>query len=114
MCFFEQHMYACGDWKWGHFRQHCNREYRTGETCGMKLVYAVHQLSDKCKICQRIDVKQRRRAAEVERVCRWKPEGRKFAASIEKSEMMIKELDEEIRQLTMDKYRKAQAIGSGH
>ncbi|THW22756.1 hypothetical protein D6C98_03198 [Aureobasidium pullulans] len=96
MCFFDQVMWTCGDWKWDRFRQHCNREYRTGETCGMKLVYAVARSNDKCKICQKIDTKLRRRAAEVTKIQRWQSEGN---------------LDQEIYQLQIEKQRKTQAIG---
>ncbi|KAH7113059.1 hypothetical protein EDB81DRAFT_826446 [Dactylonectria macrodidyma] len=37
MCYFDQVVWACGNWKWGRFRQQCNKEYRIGETCGLKL-----------------------------------------------------------------------------
>ncbi|THW30162.1 hypothetical protein D6D02_02350 [Aureobasidium pullulans] len=111
MCFFDQVMWTCGDWKWDRFRQHCNREYRTGETCGMKLVYAVARSNDKCKICQKIDTKLRRRAAEVTKIQRWQSEGSKLKASIERSYEIIKDLDQEIYQLQIEKQRKTQAIG---
>ncbi|KAI4145812.1 MAG: hypothetical protein L6R39_003693 [Caloplaca ligustica] len=99
MCFFDQHRFACGDWKWGHFRQHCNREYRTGETCGMKLIMQTVPVSQKCKLCDKIDTKQRRRSAEEDRIARWKREGSKFRASIDRSYDLIKSLDREIYDL---------------
>ena len=110
MCFFDQHRFACGDWKWGHFRQHCNREYRTGETCGMKLIMQTVPVGQKCKLCEKIDTKQRRRAAEVERINRWQREGGKFSASIERSYDMIKTLDREIYDLNCERQRRLQAI----
>ena len=110
MCFFDQHRFACGDWKWGHFRQHCNKEYRTGETCGMKLVMATLQASQKCKLCDRIDTKNRRRTAELERIHRWQREGGKFKASIDRSYDIVKVLDRELRELTNERERKLQAI----
>ena len=85
-----------------------------GETCGMKLVYAAHRLTTKCKICEKIDTKQRRRQQESERVARWHREGGKFAASIEKSIEIMKDLDREIYQLSMERVRRGQSIGSGH
>ncbi|KAB5566904.1 hypothetical protein GE09DRAFT_1056376 [Coniochaeta sp. 2T2.1] len=33
-------VWAYGSWQWGTFRQQCPKESRTGETCGLKLVYS--------------------------------------------------------------------------
>lgn len=113
MCFYDQHRYACGDWKWGVFRQHCNKEYRTGETCGMKFVRETLPVQQKCKLCEKVDTKMRRRAAEIERVERWKNEGNKFTASIEKSMEAIKTLETEISVLAEERARRLQGVGSG-
>ena len=112
MCFFDQHKFLCGDWKWGHFRQHCNREYRTGETCGMKLIMSTLPVAQKCKLCDKIDTKRRRQAGEYQRVSRWKHEGGKFRASIEKSQATIKNLQMEIDDLVFEKERRKQAVGA--
>lgn len=77
----------------------------------MKLVYAVIRSNDKCKICQKIDTKLRRRAAEIIKIQRWQSEGSKLKASIERSYGIIKDLDQEIYQLQIEKQRKTQAIG---
>lgn len=110
MCFFDQHRFACGDWKWGHFRQHCNKEYRTGETCGMKLVMHTYPVTHKCKLCDKIETKQRRRKAEFERINRWKSEGGRFLASIDHSAEIIKGLEREINNLVMERQRRLSAI----
>ena len=110
MCFFDQHRFQCGDWKWAHFRQHCNREYRTGETCGMKLIMQTVPVSQKCKLCDKIDTKNRRRAAEMDRILRWRREGSKFAASIDRSADIVKSLEKEIRDLGYERQRRLQAI----
>jgi hypothetical protein len=110
MCFFDQHRFACGDWKWGHFRQHCNREYRTGETCGMKLIMQTVPVSNKCKLCEKIETKERRRKAEVERIHRWRREGSKFSASIDRSADMVKSLEREIHDLGFERQRRLQTI----
>ena len=104
-------MFDCGDWKWDRFRQHCNREYRTGETCGMKLVHSVKRNSDKCKICQKIDTKCRRKDDQINKINRWEAEGGKLKASIEKAKQIVAELDREIGQLIAEKMKKQQAIG---
>lgn len=111
MCFFDQHRFACGDWKWGHFRQHCAKEYRMGETCGMKLVMQTIPTGTKCKLCDKIDTKMRRRAAEVDRIGRWQREGAKFRASIDKAMEIIRCLDSEIYELSCERQRRLQAIG---
>lgn len=112
MCFFDQHRFQCGDWKWGHFRQHCAKEFRIGETCGMKLIFQTLPVGQKCKLCEKIDTKQRRRAAEVERINRWQREGSKFRASIDKSYEMIRSLDYEIYELGCERNKRLQGIGS--
>lgn len=107
MCFFDQNLFACGDWKWGHFRQHCNQEYRTGETCGMKLIMSTYRLGNKCKTCEKIEIKLRRRAAEQDKIVRWQRDGGRFGASIDKAYDMIKALDREIRDLQMERQKRA-------
>lgn len=106
MCFFDQHRFACGDWRWGNFRQHCTREYRTGETCGMKLIMTTNHLPQKCKLCEKIDTKHRRRAAEHEKIVRWKREGGKFSASIDKAADAMKALEKEITDLMSERTKR--------
>ena len=110
MCFFDQHRFQCGDWKWGHFRQHCNREYRTGETCGMKLIMQTVPVSQKCKLCDKIETKNRRKLAEMERISRWEREPGRFSASIDRSWDIVKALEKEISELGYERQRRLQAI----
>ena len=88
-----------------------NREYRTGETCGMKLIMQTVPISTKCKLCEKIDTKIRRRQAEVERISRWKREGSKFSASIDRSADIVKSLEKEINDLGYERQRRLHAIG---
>jgi hypothetical protein len=111
MCFYEQYRFICGDWKWGNFREHCNREYRMGETCGMKLVYQTAQQPSKCKYCEKADTKLRKRQTECDRITRWQREGRN-PASIEKSMEIVKQLDSEIQQIYAEISNRRQALGS--
>ncbi|KAE9370887.1 hypothetical protein N431DRAFT_343797 [Stipitochalara longipes BDJ] len=74
MCFYDAIEMACKCWKWGQFRKHCAKEYRIGETCGMKLVMSRHSLPIKCKICTKIDGKERAIRKEEERIRRWQAE----------------------------------------
>lgn len=89
----------CGDWKWGNFKAHCSKEYRTGETCGMKLVWETFCLPDNCKYCTKIQTKKGKIAKEEDRIRRWKKEGSRFRASISQSEEIIEDCKREIRDL---------------
>lgn len=79
MCFFEQTRWKCGFWRWGHFRQQCNRECHIGETCGLKLVYETNQKKDSCKLCQDMAKKRRRYDKMYCDVQRWQREGNRNA-----------------------------------
>jgi len=110
MCFYEKFNFECGDFKWGNFKQHCNKEYRMGETCGMKLPYEPIQVQQKCRLCERYHTKLRKRQQEVDRIERWTAE-RKNPASIEKSKDAIKALDVEINEIYNEIYSRRQNLG---
>ncbi|KAG9233297.1 hypothetical protein BJ875DRAFT_50690 [Amylocarpus encephaloides] len=102
MCFYDQYQMACGDHRWGHFRQHCSKEYRTGETCGMKLVMNTIPKSEKCKLCVKIDTKRGRVYKEEDRIDRWYKEEQRGigrSASIAASQDTIVTLLNEISDL---------------
>ncbi|KAF3761935.1 hypothetical protein M406DRAFT_324289 [Cryphonectria parasitica EP155] len=84
MCYFEHTRWKCGYWKWGNFRQQCNKEYRTGETCGLKLVYDTSYRNEDCKLCEQIRKKDRRYRKMEQDVERWRREGNR-KATIEKT-----------------------------
>lgn len=96
---------GCGDFRWGNFKQHCSKEYRTGETCGMKLVFETIPIHEQCKICDKIRTKLGRIRKEEERIKRWRHEGSKRAASIEKALADIAILEREIEDLQRQKER---------
>jgi hypothetical protein len=102
MCFYDVNEMACKCWKWGHFRQHCSKEWRTGETCGMKLILNRYSLSEKCKICTKIDTKERAIRKEEERIHRWRKESGR-AASIQKCQDDIYKLEADIQKLANDR-----------
>ncbi|KAK4214143.1 hypothetical protein QBC37DRAFT_284451 [Rhypophila decipiens] len=98
MCYFDQTRWACGYWKWGNFRQQCNKEYRTGETCGLKLVYNTTPVGAVCKICDQITKKNRRVTKMYDDIYRWQREGNR-RATIEKTERDIMEINYQISEL---------------
>ncbi|KAH8690911.1 hypothetical protein BGW36DRAFT_264545, partial [Talaromyces proteolyticus] len=64
MCFYNQKRYACGDCAWANFAHRCKYEFRTGETCGMKLVNTTKYMTSQCRLCEKIETKFRRRQQE--------------------------------------------------
>ena len=95
MCFFEQTVWACGAWRWRTFREQCGKEYRIGETCGLKLVYSTHRETNNCQLCQQISRKNRRIAKMQVDIKRWAREGNR-PASIDKARTDIADLTREI------------------
>ncbi|KAH8659487.1 hypothetical protein BGZ61DRAFT_465422 [Ilyonectria robusta] len=97
MCYFDQVVWACGNWKWGKFRQQCNKEHRIGETCGLKLVYGRQDEAKKCKVCDQVTKKENRIERTTERMA-WLREW-KYFASVERCEEEVASLKDEILRL---------------
>ncbi|GKZ49627.1 hypothetical protein AbraIFM66951_002198 [Aspergillus brasiliensis] len=110
MCFYNQKRFACGDWSWTSFAHRCNYEYRTGETCGMRLVNMTEFETTLCRLCEKIETKYRRRSAEMERLKRWEREGSNLVASMDRSQKIIMELEKEIRQLQRERDDRRKAL----
>lgn len=72
MCYYYQTRWRCGYWRWGKFRMQCNKEYRIGETCGLKLMYERHDVASKCKLCGEMERKRRRYDKMARDVERWR------------------------------------------
>ncbi|KAK5745098.1 hypothetical protein LTR17_001549 [Elasticomyces elasticus] len=112
MCYYDNYKYQCNDWKWGNFRQHCNAEYRQGETCGMKMVYQTLPLADKCSMCDKIERKQRRLEKHKSDYTRWSAEPQKYRCSMEKAYDEMKALAQEIQRLIGEKQAKYHNVGN--
>lgn len=76
----------------------------------MKLVNKTEYVKTQCRLCEKIEIKNRRRSAESERVRRWKREGGTLVASIEKSQDTIKTLDQEIMKLQKEREDRSRAL----
>ena len=112
MCFYDQIRFKCGDRKWTTFRQQCPKEYRAGETCGMRLVHQVYDdFSQNCRLCEKIHTKLRSRKKEEDKINRWKNEKANRKASIEKSEAAIDQIDREIYALSVELDAKRNHLG---
>ena len=112
MCYYDNYKFACHDWKWGNFRQHCQKEYRTGETCGMKMVYQTVPLAEKCSMCEKIERKKRRLEKHKVDYQRWAGEPQKYRFSMEKAAEEMRSLVQEITQLMQDKEARYKMIGN--
>lgn len=110
MCYFEQTRWRCGFWKWGNFRQQCNKEYRTGETCGLKLVYDTNYKNENCKLCEQIEKKERRYNKMAQDIERWRNEGNR-RATIEKTEYDMEEVRQAIAKIWTEHQEKLMKIG---
>lgn len=112
MCYYDNYKFACNDWKWGNFRQHCQKEYRTGETCGAKLIYETMHIDKDCTMCEKIERKRRRLDKHKEDYARWSREPHKFKATLEKTYREMQELVAEIQSLMQEKELKARSVGN--
>ncbi|KNB13979.1 hypothetical protein FOXG_12615 [Fusarium oxysporum f. sp. lycopersici 4287] len=110
MCYFDQTRWACGYWRWGHFRQQCNKEYRMGETCGLKLVYETRTKRDNCKLCQDMEKKQRRYDKMYRDVQRWQREGNRNA-TIERTCAEMQEVLGQIYRMREEHDHRLQSLG---
>lgn len=109
MCYFEQTRWQCGFWKWGNFRQQCNKEYRTGETCGLKLVYDTDYKPESCKLCESKAKKLRRLNKMAEDVERWTREGNR-KATIGKTRGEMEEVLSAIEKLEVEHQTRLRTI----
>ncbi|KAL7931518.1 hypothetical protein V8C35DRAFT_309724, partial [Trichoderma chlorosporum] len=109
MCYFEQTRWSCGYWRWGHFRQQCNKEYRMGETCGLKLIYETKPENDVCKLCHDTEKKRRRLAKMIQDVERWRMEGNRNA-TIERTEEEMAAVSGQIKAMDDDHLRRLQTL----
>lgn len=76
----------------------------------MRLVNMTEFEATKCRLCEKIETKYRRRSVEMERLERWRREGGTLVASMTKSQNIIKELDKEIRQLQHERESRRKAL----
>ncbi|KAI1116551.1 hypothetical protein F5Y14DRAFT_68290 [Nemania sp. NC0429] len=106
MCFFDQTRWACGYWRWGHFRKQCNKEWRTGETCGLKFIYNTIADPDICKLCKDIEKKQRKYNKLMSDVDRWSREANR-SATIEKARREIVEVTQAINSMSEEHQMRA-------
>ncbi|GAB1315481.1 hypothetical protein MFIFM68171_05691 [Madurella fahalii] len=109
MCYYQQTRWICGYWKWGNFREQCHKERRTGETCGLKLIFHTDAISEPCKTCDAITKKDRRMQKMQDDISRWQREGGR-RATIEKTQADIEELYQQVRQMWIEHQTRVYSI----
>ncbi|KAM3512647.1 hypothetical protein MY11210_003741 [Beauveria gryllotalpidicola] len=112
MCYFDMTLWSCGYWRWGHFRQQCNKEYRMGETCGLKLVYLTKGAAGVCKLCHDTEKKKRRYDKMARDVERWHREGNR-RATIERTCGEMREVAGQIYNMRAEHYHRISTLGQG-
>jgi hypothetical protein len=110
MCYYDMYRWTCGFWKWGKFRQQCNKEYRTGETCGMKLVFETQHEHDVCKLCLDIQKKERRVDKMTRDIERWHREGNR-SATIERTSVEMSQVQGQIQDKIAEHWARTQGTG---
>ena len=95
-------------------KERCERQHRMGETCGKKLVHSdyVTMSPEPCRVCKDIDIKSRKLDKERQNIARWRQEGKKFVASIEKAENEVERLKETIDNLESSRVSKKFSLSS--
>ena len=69
----------------------------------MKLVNKTMFEKSQCRLCEKIEIKYRRRNAEIERVNRWQREGGNLKASMDRSQKLVLDIQEDIRRLEWER-----------
>ncbi|SPO04735.1 uncharacterized protein DNG_07420 [Cephalotrichum gorgonifer] len=105
MCYFDQKRWKCGYWRWGQFRRQCPKEYRTGETCGLKLVMNTFDEAKQCRLCDDIDKKTRRLSKMATDMSRWRREGNR-SATIERTESEYRQVEKQMYEMQMQHYER--------
>ena len=112
MCYFDQTLYQpCGWWRWTRFREQCPKEYRIGETCGLKLVYQTVVRWEPCKLCIDTDKKRRRLAKMKADIARWEQEGNR-TATIARTKDEAREVKRQIER--MEREHEERKMGVNH
>lgn len=94
MCFYNQVVWTCGSWRWSAFQYRCHKEYRIGETCGLKLVCDVEYKTQQCNLCHSLSIKHRRAAKMEVDLARWLGQGNR-PATVQKTQSELSRIRKE-------------------
>lgn len=108
MCFYDQYQFACGDFKFGHFRRRCNRVYPPGRSCGSRTAYDVFHLHKKCGLCDKIATHRLSQQQEWDRIDGFESKEQLDDTGVQRSIGIINKLQNEI--LTLELERRGRRI----
>lgn len=76
------------------------------------MIFQTIMLEEKCTSCEKIEKKLRRREKALSDHARWSREGTRYKASMEKALEEVAQLEQEIRNLQIEKDRRYAAVGN--
>lgn len=113
MCFYDRTIFSCSDYKFGNFKQHCDKATDSGESCGVKMLMAdFNGNSQKCTTCIRIEGVLKTRQEACVNISRWQKDeknGLKRSGEIEVAFNAIDAQDGELKAL----YKKLETHRAG-
>ncbi|OHW94950.1 hypothetical protein CSPAE12_06412 [Colletotrichum incanum] len=111
MCYFYQTLWQCGYWRWGQFKEQCNKQSRMGETCGLKLVFETIVDPDRCKLCYDAEKKYRRLDKMRRDIKRWYHEGNR-KATIERTSAVMRDVERQFVEMASSHWNRAYTLSS--
>lgn len=99
MCFYDQNIFSCGDYRWGTLRQRCNENDRNREPCESKLVSRTLVVNEKCETCQEIEQWHQSLMTESEYIRGLQRQGSEYSNDIQSSREKIRYFEEVIEWL---------------
>lgn len=84
-----------------------------GETCGLKMVYSTTPTRSMCRICQAINIKERKLKKAIEDYQRFQPDPQRQAtASVRYQEIL--ELQRTVKELQDERVSRMNKVGNSH
>lgn len=99
MCFYDQKVFGCGDYRWGNLQQRCHENDQNRESCESKQVFRTIVINTKCETCQEIEQWYQSLMIETEFMGRWQRQGNEYSNNIQSSRERISYLEEVIEGL---------------
>lgn len=90
MCFYDQNIFSCGDYRWGALQQRCNEYDPNREPCELKLVFRTLLVNEKCETCQEIEQWHQSLMIESEYIRVLQRQGSEYSNDIQSSREKIR------------------------
>lgn len=113
MCFYDQNVFSCGDYRWGKLQQRCNEHDHNREPCELKRVFRTFVINTKCDTCQEIDLCHQSLMIETEHIRRWHREGSEYSNNVRERIRDLEEIIELLEDERRENYFDATGIRVG-